>query len=367
MAFTATTKPTQGDPTKKSLADVLIDNDNDLNTRVLAISGASLLKNGSFDADGDSDGIPDSWTRTLYTGGTFLLDTTDQQHSTKSVKFTSPGGLGNGGGYIENTDAFDCSPNRPLSVFWEMKSSAADVNNRVEITYYTAALASISTVSLFNTASDNPTSWAGRVAHATPPATARFAKLRFYGCHDSDTTAGSTWFDNVYVTARANPIPTWTSYSSGSGTFTVPVGVHRIRVKAWGGGGGGSNSNAAGGGAGGYCEGVLEVEPGDGLSYAVGAAGAINASGGNTTFSTFTANGGTGSSTAGAKAGGAASGGQLNITGQPSQNSAPGGNASHGGFGSTATGTDGGAPGGGGFGGSGTGTAGGAGLIIVEY
>lgn len=362
MSFTNVTKPTQGDPTKKSLIDAMIDNDNDLNTRVLAISGASLLKNGSFDADGDSDGIPDSWTRTLYTGGTFLLDTTDQQHSTKSVKFTSPGGGGNGGGYIENTDNFDCSPNRPLTVYWEMKSSVADVDNRVEITYYTAAGASISTTTLYSEASANPTSWAGRAVSATPPSTARFAKLRFCGCHDADATAGDTWFDNVYIAPTPNPVPYRESITSGSGNWAVPVGVHKVRVRAWGGGGGGNSGSSDGGGGGAFVEHIFSVEPGDTIAYAVGAAGAIDATGGSTTFSTLTAAGGVGAVGAGVKAGGAASGGFLNVNGQSSFSTTGGAAGGAGGFGGT-NGVAGNSPGGGGGGNA----AGAAGLIILEY
>src|SRR4051812_45944323 len=109
MPYTAITKPPQGDPTRKSIIDTIID---DLAFLYSRSNTVTTVVNPSFEDDTDSDGIPDGWTRTLFSGGTFLRDNTDQIHGLYSVKFTSPGGASNGGGYIENTDAFQCSPNR---------------------------------------------------------------------------------------------------------------------------------------------------------------------------------------------------------------------------------------------------------------
>ena len=78
-------------------------------------------------------------------------------------------------------------------------------------------------------------------------------------------------------------------YTSGSGNFTVPAGVYRIKVIAIGGGGGSGVTGSAGG------------------------------TGGNTTFSTLTANGGAGGVGGGspsAGAGGTATGGDYNLSGE---------------------------------------------------
>lgn len=99
------------------------------------------------------------------------------------------------------------------------------------------------------------------------------------------------------------------TYTSGSGTYTVPAGVRAIRVRGVGGGGGGGYARAlttagaragAAGGNGGHCFEVWLTGLSASYSYAVGAAGAggvaatttNGTAGGNTTFSTFTANGG---------------------------------------------------------------------------
>jgi hypothetical protein len=81
-------------------------------------------------------------------------------------------------------------------------------------------------------------------------------------------------------------------FTSGSGTYTTPTGCKAIFIRCVGAGGGGAGGNA---------------------SYNAGQQGAA---GGNTTFSTLTANGGgAGLANATAGIGGAASGGDVNVTG----------------------------------------------------
>ena len=364
MPFVSITKPTQGDPTKKTLADAIIDNLEDLNSR---LAGVSLgVQNGSFEEDTDSDGIPDKWARTLYTGGSFTRDNTDQQHGLYSAKFTSPGGVGNGGGYLESTDFFSVSPNRPIEVLWEMKSSVVDVSNKVEITWYTSAQVSISTTALYDEAADNPTSWTGKSAVATPPATARYAKLRITGGHTSSTNAGDTWFDNVQV--RLNAAVSVTEQFTANDTWTVPAGVHRARIRAWGGGGGGQSAAVVGGGGGEYAEEVVNVIPGEAHTVTIGAGGAIANAGGNTSVgSLITANGGGAGSGSGGS-GGTGGGAAFSISGQVGRSGGTyegqqGGSSPMGGFGGREQGEAGTAPGGGGGGNA----AGAAGRVIIEY
>lgn len=83
--------------------------------------------------------------------------------------------------------------------------------------------------------------------------------------------------------------PTRTVLTSGSGTYTTPTGANRLSVRMVGGGGGGG--------------------PGGGAGAANGTAG------GNTTFGTLTAGGGSFGTQAAGGAGGTASGGDINIAG----------------------------------------------------
>jgi hypothetical protein len=281
MSFTNQTKPTQGDATKKSDIDTLIDNVNDLNTRLLAVGTFIGLKNASFESDTDSDGTPDSWAKTLYTGGSFTLDSTDQQHGLKAAKFTSPGGAGNGGGYLETSDFFEVSPLDYYRLYWLMKSSVAGVNNKVQITFYTAAQASISTTDLYDSSS-NPTSWTPKTASVRPPSTARYAKIRITGCHTSSTTAGSTWFDDFWMSVAQYEFQHRAEYNlAGSFVWKCPSGVTQARITAIGGGGGGGNvsNGSGGGGGGGAARSVTVVSAGTSYTVTVGAGGAAGADG----------------------------------------------------------------------------------------
>lgn len=378
MAFTAVTKPTQGATTKKSLIDTVID---DLAFLYSRLNVAQAAVNGSFENDTDSDGIPDEWTRTLYTGGTFLLDNTDQQSGLYSIKFTSPGGGGNGGGYIESTDPFPVSPNRQVEVRWEMKSSAAGVSNRVEVYWFKSDLTASGTPSTtLYSSTTNPTSWTPEIGIAVPPSDARFAKLRFTGCHTASATAGNTRFDNILCEPRHAIIPAMEVLTVSS-TWIAPAGVSRVRVKAWGGGAGGglAAGTGAGGGGGGFVDGCFDVTPLGSYAFVIGAGG-VHAIGGtpatpgaDTTFGALvTATGGaiaTGASVGGVGGGGTATG-ALILTGQNGYDNATtsrGGSSACGGFGGIAGG-NGLIPGGAGGGGAASSGGDGArGQIVLEY
>src|SRR3990167_2834009 len=117
-------------------ADVVVYTDDNINLEAASTSatGASnLVLNESFETDSDSDGYPDSWTTTLYTTGTFSLDSTNQFNGTKSVKFTS---TGSGGGYITSTSNFAVSPSVIYTVGFALKRSVADIRNTVDILWY---------------------------------------------------------------------------------------------------------------------------------------------------------------------------------------------------------------------------------------
>ena len=212
-----------------SLDNLIYDEDN-INPSVSTVTGNfNLVQNGSFEDNAVGDGkTPDSWTLTEESGSTVILDSTDQHHGAKAIKFTS---AGSGGGNVETTSFFEVTPDRPLCVSLFMKSSVADVRNVVSVEWFTSAQASISTTSMYDESTVNPTAFAKIVLGATPPATARYAKLKLTGCHSSDATTGSTWFDDVLVTVTPQ-IPqgtlgqsvTFTAAGLVEGQFAVPRG-----------------------------------------------------------------------------------------------------------------------------------------------
>jgi len=188
----------------------------------------NLVKNGSFETDSISSGEPDDWTIVDYpTGGSgagvHSLDSTDQFHGLKSLKFTS---VGDGGGYA-TSDYFEVEEAKPVNFDWNMKSSVADVRNVVDALWYTAAKTLISTTNLYDNSTTNVTSWSAKDSQATPPSTARYAQLRVYGCHSSDATSGSTWYDNIEVgpnLARKHTVNTFTktqTWSKGADVASI--------------------------------------------------------------------------------------------------------------------------------------------------
>jgi len=158
----------------------------------------NLIPNGSFETDEDANNQPDNWDTVTYTGGTATLDTSDQIHGGKSMKFIS---TGNGGGYITTSSFFEVSELQDIIFLADIKSSVADVRNLIQILWFdkdqTALGAASST--LYDEATLNPTDWSTFRTSVLPPTDAKYAKLRLYGCHESDSTSGTTWYDNVRV------------------------------------------------------------------------------------------------------------------------------------------------------------------------
>lgn len=394
MPFTTITKPSTGDPTKKTaFADAVIDDLNDLNTRLSELEGTPKLVNGSFEVDSDSDDVPDGWTETLYTGGSATIDTTNYASGQQSYKITTPGGAGNGGGYLQTTDFIEVRQNAPLVVFWQMKSTA-NINNQVVVYWYKADQTASATASttLYTESTNNPTGWTRMHASANPPSDAYYCKLRLVGGHTSVTNAGDCWFDDVGITQ-----PTFgrkvTYNLAGSHQFVAPAtGVFKITATGGGGGGGNNPGGSQTGGGGGGGETAISFKAlVSGTEYAlvVGAGGAAGSAGTASNFnsSAVLANPGSGGTVANpgvGGAGGTGGTGDILISGQAGSNGGtgggsggPGGFAALGGGGGR-KGVSGGTinagagvgPGGGGGGGAesgGTGGAGAAGSITFEW
>lgn len=90
---------------------------------------------------------------------------------------------------------------------------------------------------------------------------------------------------------------------NATGTWVCPAGITSVNIEAWGGGGAGggataTNKSGGGGGGGGYRSGTLVVIPGTSYTVTVGGNGTGGTgngpAGGNSTFVTITANGGSG-------------------------------------------------------------------------
>jgi hypothetical protein len=179
------------------------------------------------------------------------------------------------------------------------------------------------------TASNNPTSYgatslppgltvdpASGIVSGTPT-TAGTYNSTVSATNAAGTGSASVTFNVVVGT------PGSATFTSG-GTFTVPQGVLSVSVLvvAGGGGGGGPGSGEASGRAGGGGGGVqynasYAVTSGGAIPVTVGAGGAHDSNGGNSTFGTITAFGGGRGATAGTAAGNGGSGGGGNYAQTP--------------------------------------------------
>lgn len=187
----------------------------------VAVPQLSLVKNYSFETATADEDTPDNWTITLYTDGTQILDDSalNQTHGAKSIKFTS---AGSGGGYAES-DLFPVHALQSIGMLVAMKSSVATVRNVIEIVWYDRSQSLLSTTSLYDDSSTNPTGWEDQSLNATAPAFACFARIRLTGCHSSDSTVGSTWFDDVRVGLVASMrLLMRTNANDASESVTIP-------------------------------------------------------------------------------------------------------------------------------------------------
>jgi hypothetical protein len=171
----------------------------DINPEVdSATTESNLIVNGSFEYI--ANGLPTGWVLTEWNTSANVVDSTagNQKHGLYGMKFVS---TGNGGGTLTTSYYFPVNQSIQVEVGWFMKSSAATVQNIIEILWYDKdkiALGTPSTI-LYNAATGNPSDWTEYVYTTSPLSGAYWAKLKITGCHSSSSTVGNTWFDDVRV------------------------------------------------------------------------------------------------------------------------------------------------------------------------
>jgi len=195
MAFTAiTTAQVAVDaPYTAELGQTIKDDLDDLNGRITAPTD---VVNGGAELDSDADGIPDGTSVELYTGGSQTLDTTTPYDGVQAVKFTHPGGAGNGGGYWEFPYSTISEYVSPLVQF-ALYVSDADIHVLCTVRYFTAGKVYISDENIYDSVA-NPTTWTIKTLFGIPPATARYMKIRLIGGETDVDVAGDVYFDAVH-------------------------------------------------------------------------------------------------------------------------------------------------------------------------
>jgi len=159
--------------------------------------------NGSFEIDSDSDTTPDGWTKNLYAGGSGAIDATVLGHGAQVYKFVHPGGAGNGGGYL-TSDYIPVGPGRNMLLHWmHWATVASGIRVKVEVTYFDRTKAATGSNAIVFDSTTNPkgaTRFVGRFQ--TTPATAAFMKIIVRGGVNTETTAGTVYFDEVTILPR---------------------------------------------------------------------------------------------------------------------------------------------------------------------
>ena len=211
----------------KDSSGTTLDTATNINPDVTETSVAdNFIVNPSFEVDSSGDGTPDDWDITTYSGGTAAVDDTDRNHGEKSMKFVS---TGNGGGTATNSDFFPVAASTTLYWSFDLKSTA-DVRNLVQMLWYDADQVALGspTTDLYDDSTTNPTTWTSKVGSVAVPATAYFAKIKFYGAHSSDATAGTVRIDNV----RLSVYPLTSHSATVSGDITFSGGAGAITMSA---------------------------------------------------------------------------------------------------------------------------------------
>ncbi|MBE7415076.1 MAG: hypothetical protein HS130_07580 [Deltaproteobacteria bacterium] len=195
----------------------------------IAVEGG--LKNGSFETDSDNDGIPDNWTRSLYPGGSAGFDTDNPIHGARAYRFTHPGGAGNGGGYLDS-DYIEVSSLDQNSIKLNIRSSVTGIKNIVQVRYFDKDKVFLSSADLYNATAPD-TNARSLSYNFTPPASARYIKIRLIGGYTDTDVAGSTYFDGVQLFQSPDTAITLSKLKMTQGSFSAASGgdvyitVHR--------------------------------------------------------------------------------------------------------------------------------------------
>ena len=199
--------------------DAITDHNHDgVNSSKLAVgSGHNLLSNGSFEQL--SGNLPASWVYTVFSGGTLIADTSNNEHGVRGIVMTSAS-TANGGGDA-TVEAF-VEVAEGLLYRWGalISASVINVSSKIEIFWSDDAEAPVSTSTVYNV-TDTPTTPTLLKGVVTAPANARLAKIRVTGgVPGAGSATGSIRFDGVFFT-DIQPIGrelifTGTAFLSGS-------------------------------------------------------------------------------------------------------------------------------------------------------
>jgi hypothetical protein len=155
------------------------------------------VNNGSFEIDSDSDGIPDTWTRSLYSGGSSALITAPTGgHGAKSFQFTQPAGVSQGGGDL-TSDYIPIFRKTSIPLGFQCSTSNGTVIAKVIIKCYDAAKAAAGADQTIYTSSGTESLDFQRIAFFIPNTGTHFIKIKLVGGEVGPNTSATVVFDNI--------------------------------------------------------------------------------------------------------------------------------------------------------------------------
>lgn len=158
---------------------------------------SGLVPNGGFENDEDANGVPDGWTvENEASGSNNGLDTSESSEGAQSWRTESTGA---GGGELVTTDFFPVNDVDDLRIQLDMLATVATVRNIIRVEWFDVSQVSISDSDVYDSTANPTAAWTTIFRTATPPAGARFARLRLIGGTTGGVGAGITYWDRVQV------------------------------------------------------------------------------------------------------------------------------------------------------------------------
>jgi hypothetical protein len=190
---------------EKTKAGVLIRDTSNIDPNVNAAVSTSynLATNGSFEVDSDSDGQPDNWTISPYTGSAIAITTAVVTDGVNALEFNT-GAAGSGGGTATSAK-FPVTEGSVCQVSWSFYATNATTTNTFQIKWYDEDDVVQSTSTITMPASGSvPTSWTRYSEDVTVDAAGTQGEIVLTGISTGGSNLSSkAYFDGIIVTNQS--------------------------------------------------------------------------------------------------------------------------------------------------------------------
>jgi hypothetical protein len=196
----------------------------DPNASQASVQGFNLAQNGSFEIDATSDGQPDNWTITPYSGSSIAITESVVRHGTKALEFNAAGASSGGG--TATSSKFPVTEGSDVSVSWSFYANNATTTNTFQIKWYDEddVLQSTSTLTMPSSGSV-PTSWTEYKEVVTADSAATQGEIVLVGIASGGSNKTSkAYFDGIQIIQLDDNIVTLArTQTLTSKTLTAPL------------------------------------------------------------------------------------------------------------------------------------------------